>query len=115
MEQVAEEMALLARVEHSKHRHGEDPSESDRQGLRLDSTVTDLATGKRYWLDVMCVHPTCKSYIAAESAATQRRRAPAGQAREGVAMQGRGESRQGREGQACALFAAAHGRLQAGS
>jgi hypothetical protein len=70
LKRVDEELALIARAEEKKT--GAQPSEQDRQGLRLDIEATDVHSGKRYWLDVTCVHPTCKSSINAELKSTMR-------------------------------------------
>jgi hypothetical protein len=68
LKKVDEEVAIMARIE--KKKTGAEPSEEDRQGLRLDAAATDTYSGKRYWMDATSPHPTCKSCIDAELKST---------------------------------------------
>ena len=38
------------------------------KGLRIDVQATDPISSDEYWIDVTCIHPTCKSRIKKESA-----------------------------------------------
>jgi hypothetical protein len=59
----------------------------DGKGLRLDGTVTHLASGEQIWYDTTTVHTTCSTKIAAELTLTRKRQAAG---KEGKHMQSAG-------------------------
>ena len=47
-----------------------------RKGLRIDVQLRDTFTGREWWLDATCVHPTCASRLASELVSATARLTP---------------------------------------